>query len=47
MPGSGQAMIQGKVSMSEWDNMLSTYEAKGGLEAFQLYTDEMNRQNGQ
>ncbi len=42
-----QGMIQGKVSLSDWDKMLETYEAMGGLDAYQLYTDEMNRQNGQ
>ncbi len=40
-----QGMIQGKVPMSDWDKMLETFETMGGLEAYQLYTDEMNRQN--
>lgn len=41
-----QHMIQGKRPLSDWDKMLSTYEAMGGLEAFALYTEEMNRQSG-
>lgn len=41
-----QHMIQGRRPLSDWDKMLNAYEAMGGLEAFQLYTEEMNRQNG-
>ena len=38
-----QFMIQGRLSMSEWDKMLAEYEELGGLEEYQLYTDEMNK----
>lgn len=41
-----QGMIQGRIPLSDWDKMLASYESMGGLEAYQLYTDEMNRQNG-
>lgn len=38
-----QYMIQGKLPLSEWDNMLKAYEDMGALDEYKLYTDEMNK----
>ena len=38
-----QYMIQGKEPLSNYDKMLKEFEDMGGLEAYKLYTQKINK----